>query len=202
MEAHQHLILFCEEYEVLYYQREVSRLHFVRQAIHSLSHICVESHRTGPWAITSQWPMERTIGNLEDEMRQPSNIYGNLKQRASLRCQMNALKCMLPDLDPPARLPTGAKDLGDGYVLLRAYDNKGCTMTHEESRALIEYLRQTAPELSQDAAAQHTFVNKWARLYVPNGQTARSAWKERINESKRRVSRNVKVYYIILPHVV
>ena len=42
--------------------------------------------------------MECTIGNLGEEIRQPSNPYANLSQRGLLRCQVNALTAMIPDL--------------------------------------------------------------------------------------------------------
>ena len=35
-------------------------------------------------------------------------------------------------------------------------------------------------------------VTRWARLRLPNGQIARSAWKEK-EKAKVRITRNVKV---------
>jgi hypothetical protein len=37
--AHQALLEFAVEFEVLYYQRRPERLHFVRQSIHALTHL-------------------------------------------------------------------------------------------------------------------------------------------------------------------
>jgi hypothetical protein len=63
------------------------------------------------------------IGNLGEEIRQPSNPYANLSQRGLLRCQVNPLKAMIPDLQQslPA-LPHGGVDLGKGFALLRAQE--------------------------------------------------------------------------------
>ena len=43
--------------------------------------------------------MERTIGNLGQEIKQPSNPYANLSQRGLIRAQVNALKAIIPALD-------------------------------------------------------------------------------------------------------
>jgi hypothetical protein len=67
--------------------------------------------------------MEQTIGNLGQEIHQPSNPYANLSQQGLLHSQINALKAMIPDLEPSLPpVPQGGKDLGEGYVLLQAKD--------------------------------------------------------------------------------
>lgn len=81
-DAHQLLIEFSEEFEELYYRRNPERLHFIRQSIHALCHIAAHTIRTGPYAIKSQWLMKRTISVLGGQIRQPSNPYANLAQRA------------------------------------------------------------------------------------------------------------------------
>ena len=73
--AHLHLIA---EFETLYVQRRADRIHFVRQSIHSLSHFAPEASRIGPGICYSQWTMERSIGNLTEEIRQDSTPYTNL----------------------------------------------------------------------------------------------------------------------------
>jgi hypothetical protein len=68
--------------------------------------------------------MERTIGDLGREIRQPSNPFANLAQRA-LRCsQVNTLKNMYPELDPMATLclPKFSQDLENSCVLLHPRD--------------------------------------------------------------------------------
>ncbi len=81
-EAHKQFVLFLEEFQELYYQRKPTRLHFVRQSLHGLAHLAPETVCVGPPGIHSQWTMERVIGDLGSEMRQPSNSYANLCQRA------------------------------------------------------------------------------------------------------------------------
>jgi hypothetical protein len=66
--AHQALVEFVHEFELLYYQRRTDRLHFVRQSIHALTHLALEVVRLGPLICSSQWTMERTIGNLGEEI--------------------------------------------------------------------------------------------------------------------------------------
>ncbi len=94
--------------------------------------------------------MERTIGNLGEEIRQPSNPYANLSQRGLLRCQVNALKAMIPDLSPPqVSLPRGSIDLGHGYVLLRRQDRYERLMRPHEAAALLHFLDTAAVARSQ-----------------------------------------------------
>ncbi|KAJ7690389.1 hypothetical protein B0H17DRAFT_1160001 [Mycena rosella] len=131
--------------------------HYCKISIHILLHEALEIIRLGPGAYYTQWTMERTIGNLGEEIKQHSDPYKNLSQRATRRAQVNALKSLIPDLEPDNDcLPRGSEDLGDGYALLRARD---------------EY-NQTICEFSPS-------LQRWARLLLPNGQIARSAWKEK-----------------------
>ncbi|KAG1838385.1 hypothetical protein DFJ58DRAFT_718750 [Suillus subalutaceus] len=112
----------------------------------------------GPPICYAQWTMERTIGNLGQEIRQPSQPYANLSQQGVRR------------YEPPKGLPEGAVDVGDGYVLLR------------NERAFLRHGQQLPR------------IRKWARLRLPNGQTARSSWREKLKPlEKTRMSRNVKI---------
>jgi hypothetical protein len=190
--AHHALLEFVEEFERLYYQRRIDRLHFVRQSIHALTHLAPETVRIGPGICSSQWTMERSIGDLGGEIRQPSNIYANLSQRGLLRSQINALKAMVPDLEEAVNiLPRGAKDIGGGYVLLRAMGQKLYHLRDCEVDALSLYLSDADGKNVLDL---HFSVIQWARLRLPNGQVARSAWKEKLKPLERlRTARNVKV---------
>jgi hypothetical protein len=78
--AHDALLEFCAEFEVLYVQRCSERLHFVCQSIHAITHLAPETFHIGTAGYSSQWTMERTIGNLVEEICQPSNPYANLSQ--------------------------------------------------------------------------------------------------------------------------
>ena len=144
--------------------------------------------------------MERTIGNLGEEIRQPSNPFANLSQRGLLRCQVNALTAIIPDLKPAkSNLPRGAVDLGGGYVLLRAQDRYSRLMKEAEATAFQIYIQ---PHYRNSPARQFGSdwppkIVRWARLRLPNGQIARLQWKEALKPiNKIRVSRNVKVLYL------
>ena len=175
--AQQMLLSFAHEFELLYYQRRTDRIHFCRQSVHALLHLANEVIRIGPPICSSQWTMERTIGNLGEEIRQPSKPYANLSQRGLIRNQVNALTAMVPDLvPPPPDLPRGAVDLGRGYVLLRAQDRYSRAMDFHESKALENYLRGELVYASGSSArglgAVRPAVTRWARLRLPNGQVA------------------------------
>ena len=198
IKAYPALLEFACEFEVLYYQRRAERLHFVRQSIHAVTHLAPEVLRIGPPICSSQWTMERTIGNLGQEIRQPSNPYANLSQRGLLRSQINALKAMIPDLDPsPPVVPQGGRDLGGGYILLRAKNRVPRAMRDCEKEAFASYLKDTYNLLMDSDWSPK--VARWARLRLPNGQVARSAWKETLKPlCKVRMARNVKVSFTLI----
>ena len=190
-EAHQALMSFAQEFEILYCQRLPTRIHFVRPCIHSLVHLPREVIRLGPPICSSQWTLERTIGNLGEEIKQHSNPFANLSQRGIRRARVNALKAMIPDLDAEGTteecLPQGSKDVGQGYVLLRAREEEARPLRNCEGKALCEFLG-----IAQSAADVH--VRRWAKLRIPTGQNCYSAWKELERPiEKRRTARNVKV---------
>ena len=191
--AHQALIEFAHDFELLYYQRKTERLHFVRQSIHALTHLAPGVIRFGPLICSSQWTIERTIGNLGQEIRQPSQPYANLSQRGVQRCQVNALKAMIPDIEKPENIiPHGAKDLGRGYVLLRAQEKYPSYMKDSECQELSKYLQKNFG--IQMLRNWQVMVKRWARLRLPNGQVARSAWKEKLKPlEKVRMARNIMV---------
>ncbi|KIJ90708.1 hypothetical protein K443DRAFT_34032, partial [Laccaria amethystina LaAM-08-1] len=61
LEAHVSFTSFFEEYENLYYQRRMDRLHFCRPCLHTLLHAAPEIIHVGPGAYTTQFTMERAI---------------------------------------------------------------------------------------------------------------------------------------------
>lgn len=155
-----------------------------------MSHGATEVIRVGPGPYLTQWPLERTIGDLGQQVKQPSNPYANLSQRGIRQAQVNALKAMVPDLDPDksAKLPQGSIDLGNGYVLLQAMDTTYHSISDDEVKATRNYLH------SVGFTGQINSIIRWARIRLPNGQIARSRWKESLKPlDKVRMSRNVKV---------
>jgi hypothetical protein len=139
-----HLFLeWGQEFEVMYCERKPERLHFVRQSVHAPRHYGNEVVTKGPLICASQWTMEQTIGNLTEEIRQPSSPFANLGQRAIRRAQVNALKTMIPSLDPTDnddKLPRTAKDMGDSYALLKYQDRTARSTTVHEGWAIRNYI--------------------------------------------------------------
>jgi hypothetical protein len=186
-EAHSYMVQFVEEYEHLYYQRRMDRLHFARPCLHTLLHTGPEVLRTGNGTLTDQYTMERAIGELGKAIRQPSNPYGNLCQLSLRRAQASALKVACPELDDDLpHLPRYAQDLGAGFVLLRPREK----LASEFSVAESEVIKQVCDKERRQ---------KWGRLQLPNGQVARSLFSEtrRVSEDTR-ISRNVKVHFTLL----
>lgn len=157
-QVNHQLIDFSNEYEELYYQRRADRLHFVRPSIHTISHFPHETERVGPGIVYSQWTIERSIGSFGEEIRQHSNPFANLAQRGVYRAQINALKAMIPDIEPIEKpLPMYSKDLGHGYVLLPAMDTAERDVRECEERAICFFLSK-----------------------AENGTTINLSWKPRI----------------------
>ncbi|KAJ3978493.1 hypothetical protein F5890DRAFT_1560244 [Lentinula detonsa] len=197
---HVLLIQFTVEFEILYVRRNPSRLHYMRQCIHNLRHAALEVQRIGPGITSSQWTMERCIGDLTGEIHQDSNPYANLSERCIKRAQINALKAAIPELDADrdkeSRLPRGAVDLGDNYALLRKRDNCARKMTSIEKDALERYVCAEFDSLVIPRGWEVERVLRWARLRLPNGQIARSAWTEKQRDpTKVRNARNVKLVH-------
>lgn len=193
VEAHQRMTEFSNEFETLYVQRRADRIHFVRPCIHTASHFAPETIRMGPGLDVSQWTMERTVGNLGEEIKQHRDPYTNISERGVRRCQVNALLATIPDLEPLENpLPRGCEDLGGNFILLRAMDRTIRKVTHQhELRAIKNYLQMEGVIIQNDWVP---FVCRWARVRLPNGQVARSAWKECEKPlEKLRMSRNLKV---------
>lgn len=186
-EGHIALTSFVEEYENLYYQRRADRLHLCRPCLHTLLHLAPEVARVGPGAYTTQFTMEHAIGDLTQDIRQPSNVFANLCQVTLRRAQLNALKNTCPELDPSSTrsIPKYAFDCGDGLLFLRPRDRYQKCLDGPE----LEIIREKS-NLSR--------LRRWGRIQLPNGQIARSLFSEKGKKSNTRVSRNVKVHFVSL----
>ena len=185
--AHELLLQWVLDFEILYYQRDPDRLHFVRQCVHSLTHLARESCRLGPLWLSSQWTMERVIGYLGSLLKQPSNPFRNLAAQTRRVAATNALVAMWPDLEKPKGAPKGSKDLGNGYVLLGPKETTPYHPSPYERTALNIFF-------PQDHAEDHPSIFRWGRLQLPTEQIARSRWKEvKRCSDMARTDRNVKV---------
>ncbi|KAJ6535144.1 hypothetical protein B0H19DRAFT_1004445, partial [Mycena capillaripes] len=186
--CHKLAIDFVGEFEALYYQGMPERIHFVRQSVHVMSHLAPETIRLGPAPLYSQWTIERTIGNLGQEIKSQSEPYANLGERALLRCQLNALKAMVPGFDPEEKkLPNRSIVLGDSFVLLHARDDYRHNLHGAHGRVIRGYM-----EAHNGPMVGNLGVVRWARLRLPNGQIARSLWREAHRPlNKLRIARNI-----------
>jgi len=130
--------------------------------------------------------MERTIGNLTEEIRLHSDPFANLTERAVRRARINALKSMIPSVeqqDDKPSAPWWSQDIGGGYHLLPQQERSRHPTTLEETLALLEYLEHVgalnSPLLNFLSADGCIKVIRWARLLLPNGQRCRSLWCRR-----------------------
>ena len=190
------LTSFAQEYEMIYCQRLATRIHFMRPCIHSLVHLPHEVVRLGPPICSSQWTLERTIGNLGEEIKQHSNPFANLSQRGIRCARTNALVAMMPDLDlertTKAALPRGSREVGGGFILLRPREEAPRALRDCEAAALQEFFPSAR-------IGDQVCVHRWAKLRIPTGQNCYTAWKELEKPlEKRRTARNVKVFPLSL----
>lgn len=120
---------------------------------------------------------------MTEELRQHSNPYANLSQRAIRRAHINVLKALIPDIDPDDSkpiLPQWSKDIGDGYGLLKAQDRSRYKTHDYEAPAIREYIESQcadSPVLGMFHMDDSIHISRWARLRIPNGQVARSRWR-------------------------
>ncbi|KJA14867.1 hypothetical protein HYPSUDRAFT_149831 [Hypholoma sublateritium FD-334 SS-4] len=181
-EAHSFLCQFVEEFELLYYQWRTDRLHFCRPSLHSLLHICPETHHIGPGAYYTQFTLERCIGNYGQKIRQPATPFANFMQIAVRESQLSALKTIFPVLDTEttASIPQYSHDLGNGFILLRPRTRYAKKLDGQEGIVVGNM-------------TENLVIRKWGRLHLPNGQVARSLFsEERRTAQNKRNSRNVK----------
>ncbi|KAF8816949.1 hypothetical protein BYT27DRAFT_7247837 [Phlegmacium glaucopus] len=187
--GHKLLISFETEFEEIYYQHKASRLHFCHKSIHTLLHIGPEVPRLGPGSGYTQWPMERTIGNLGEEIRQPSQPFANLAERGAQCAQVNSLLALLPDLAPNKLLSHLSQDLGGGYILSMG-DSCSRAISEVEKQAICSFYQLQNIEITQAFD-----IRKFARLQLPNLQFVRTAWKETTKPLKKvHMLRNVMFY--------
>ena len=86
--------------------------------------IVPEHFRVGSLTELSQWTMERTIGNLGEEIRLHSDLYTNLSQRVIECARANALYALALDLLwATEKLPASACDIGGNYLLLGPHEH-------------------------------------------------------------------------------
>ena len=189
-EAHQLLLQWVLDFEKLYCDRKPERLHFVRQCVHSLTHLARETTRLGPLSLSSQWTMERVIGYLGSLLRQPSNPFRNLAAQTKRVATTNALCAMWPDFQPAKGDPMGSKNLGDGFLLLGPKDTTVYAFSQREREAFDTFfpIREDG-----DGLDSHP-IYRWGRLRISTNQVARSSFKKLEQCSDMaRTDRNVKV---------
>jgi hypothetical protein len=187
---------FDVDFEVLYVQGRSDRLHFVRPCLHKLIHVVPQARRLGPLPLYSQWAMERTIGNLTEEIRQDSNPYMNLSMQAVRRARCNALQMLLPALDRDNRAPSvakGSRSLGNGYWLKPAYERTPRRAADDEEGPIASFIA------ARGGLWTKRFIQRWARARLPSGDVVRGLWKEKsIALKDLRARRFVKVKWISL----
>lgn len=170
----------------------------MRPCLHALLHMASETVQVGPVPLTSTWPMERAVGFLGLQIKQPSDPYHNLSEQGVRQCQTNSLLSAYPQLErKKAALPQYSEPLGGGYILLHALERTPRRHEGSVGQVLREYF--IAEELAAGNEAPADWlgprIRRWARLQLPNGQIARCAWKECSKpHEKVRQSRMVKVW--------
>ncbi|KAJ3553191.1 hypothetical protein NP233_g12702 [Leucocoprinus birnbaumii] len=173
-EAHKCFIEFLTTFEQIYVQRKISRMHYVRQCLHTLWHLAPETMRLGPPGIYAQWTMERLIGIMGGKIALHSDPYENLTEIGKEICAVNSLFCKYPSLDRSNHpLPHTARPLAHGYTLLHPHEKTHFRIEHPaEQAAYNEYLQRIHFNITETTCTRH------ARLLLPNGQKVRTAWKE------------------------
>ncbi|KAI6018270.1 hypothetical protein PISMIDRAFT_18255 [Pisolithus microcarpus 441] len=189
VDAHALICSWECEFKLSYYQLLEEHIHFVHPCVHQVVHLVSEAIHKGPPICTAQWTMEWTIGNLSEQIRQPSKPFMNLSHEGVRWCQVNSLLSIMPELDDSgSRLPHGSIKLGDGYALLHKCSKHAVIPCGDEATALSQFLGPAR-------ALPH--IKKWAQLHLPNGQVARSAWRELLRPPEQIcTSQNVKGTYM------
>jgi hypothetical protein len=84
-----------------------------------------------------------------------------------------------------------------GTFFLRARDASACLIDGNLGAAIRKFYEEQGYGDFEDDWFPH--IVRWARLRLPNGQIARSAWKEKLKATKDVwMARNVKVFISLL----
>ena len=108
---------------------------------------------------------------------------------------MNALKAMLPELDPQSSsIPCGATDLKNDYILLPKHDYYPTKVATDKQCVIEAYLSHLALPVPK--------LRCWAWLCLPNGQVACSQFMELGKAPENvRMAQNIKVLFdMVLVH--
>ncbi|KAG1758720.1 hypothetical protein EDD22DRAFT_783536 [Suillus occidentalis] len=84
--------------------------------------------------------------------------------------------------------PKGSEEVGPGYVLLCQRERTPYVVYSCEADAILRHLASN--DINIPSAPP---VTKCARLCLPNGQVAHSAWKEHTMSIQPRMARNIKL---------
>ncbi|KZT31289.1 hypothetical protein SISSUDRAFT_995313 [Sistotremastrum suecicum HHB10207 ss-3] len=187
-------LLWVKMFEGIYYKGRVSRLHFCRACMHTPIHLAAQVQLKGPLSLHSQWCLERTIGNLGEEIHLHSDPFTNLANIAVRRCQLIAVKTILPHLDvcdeqvDGVKVPQAGRRLDDGYVLLPKRDDPMQKLEKPHEDLLYSFFSLngiTSPRIKDRANFK---VRRWSTLRLPNGQIARSTMNEKPTPKRTRKS--------------
>jgi hypothetical protein len=180
-QAHALVLEFATKFETKFVQRKASRIHFVRPCIHGIVHIPSSTLRIGPHGLVSQYTMERTIGNIVEEMKQHTTAAGNAAQRAICRAQVNVVKALLLNeangtAQPSPRYPRSP--VGNGFCILwpKEWSKNGRVAPEDEFNALENYFEQN--EVEFPFSRSQLRLKRWGRLQLPTGDIARSVFQE------------------------
>ncbi|KAI0317685.1 hypothetical protein OF83DRAFT_1058212 [Amylostereum chailletii] len=194
--AHKLLSDFKYNLEDIFAQRKISCMRFMPQCTHAVTHFPTAYMCIGPLICSSQFPIERTIGDLGAELRQPSNPFANLAQRALLRAQTNTLKAMYREFDdmPAETRPSLILHANKGYALLHPRDDRPRCVLPAEEHAIQQWIEtKGGADAVNEWISEGQAIRHWARCRIPGGEDARSAWKE-LSTKTTRSSRYVQVY--------
>ena len=146
--THKLLLEWVLEFELLYYQQKVERLHFVRQCVHSVTHLGPETNLLGPPSLSSQWTMERVIGIFGSLIKQPSNPFTNLTKQAKKVAEINAIVSIWPHLECFKEDPHASIDISVRYLLLGPKDTKLYNLSDKEKTAFEKFYSSTPDSVS------------------------------------------------------
>ncbi|KIM58425.1 hypothetical protein SCLCIDRAFT_28084 [Scleroderma citrinum Foug A] len=168
-------VLLCSwghEFELIYYSLRQDWLHFIHPCVHQVLHLVTKTMHKGPLICYAQWMMERTIGNLGQEIRQPSKPYENLAEEGVRRSRVNALLAIMLELDDGIKgNPMGSIDLGEGGQIVQS-------LWQEKLKTSTQIHISRNVKFTYDGRKQFGEVQYFARVAMDaNDGDADEAWK-------------------------
>lgn len=207
----EYLAQFCEQNEVLYIADDVALVNRAPMCIHQLLHVADHLRWLGSLRHYSQYPMERTVGQVGRMVHSQKEPWANMVNELVIHARIQLLSLIYPQISPPLDPPPEdpVLDLNDGQHSFRLIgriraglflETSDDAMAHQENLALVDWLRGQDVAAAEQGLLRPSRWHRWGKMERRTGP--KGLFRSQRNESPRqgsvRTARYFKVSYALL----